>query len=258
MLSKTIVSLASAAMAVATPISRRDDGPGCPRQEPVPGTGPNLPINGGATELPSPASNLTLKYILLGHGIQNYTCGSEGAEPKATGALAALYDVTALYPGTGDSVLTIEEFDQLGVDAIYDAELPLNMQSEEDAANSIAPGADLEEPFPSDPADLQLDSLSTPLPFVGHHFFNSAGSPQFVFEDVNYVCALSNKIDAPAGSDAGPDATGTVAWLQLGAIEGAVGASLLYRVKTVGGVSHGCSAAGSDSVSYTAQYWFYG
>lgn len=167
-----------------------------------------------------------------------------------------LYDVTALYPGQGPQSLSIEAFDDLTSKALYEKDIPLNLRE------PPLLGADLATPFPDDNADLVLDGLTAPLPFAGHHFFNIGKVPQFVVSgskgDVDFHATKLDSISAPTEADVGPDGTGAVGWLYLGAGEGTVGATYLYRVITAGGVSHGCaSGATEDSTSYATQYWIY-
>ncbi|KAF7547400.1 hypothetical protein G7046_g9018 [Stylonectria norvegica] len=119
-------------------------------------------------------------------------------------------------------------------------------------------GASATNPFTPD-APLQLSGLA-PLPFIGHHFFNSAGVPTFVL-DGGSITLFGKKLDslaAPATADKGPDGTGAVAWLRLGDNGGSTGATFVFRVLTSGGASHGCTAVGDDTTSYSATYWFYG
>jgi len=246
MLSKTLAVLASAALAIATPVARahHEKGASCATGRPV----PTLPVNGGEKELAGPGG-LKLKSIALGFGIQNYTCSEAGAEPTATGALAVLYDITKFYPGQGPKSLTIEQFDGLASSALTNLPVPLNLN---DPANILL-GA-TSTPFPAD-APLTVDGVS--LPFAGHHFFNGEGVPQFRLGKIDFLGALADRIPAPEGADGGPDGTGAVAWLELDAREGSKGSSLAYRVVTAGGNSHGCTAAGADSTAYATQYWFY-
>jgi hypothetical protein len=44
----------------------------------------------------TPPTNLTIKHIAIGYGIQNFTYASFTATPVAIGALANLYDATTL------------------------------------------------------------------------------------------------------------------------------------------------------------------
>ena len=50
-----------------------------------------VPLNG----LPAP-EGLTLRYVALGQGTQNYTCANTTSAPVAIGAVATLYDATSL------------------------------------------------------------------------------------------------------------------------------------------------------------------
>ncbi|KAI9163058.1 hypothetical protein HJFPF1_04656 [Paramyrothecium foliicola] len=263
MLSKTFFLIASAALALATPLPATAPGAGCPSTKPQ----PVLPTNGGPKELESPPAGTKLKAIVLGFGIQNYTCSSEaGAKPVATGALAMLYDVTSLYPGQSSKSLSLESFNALTTTALWNNDVPLNFGPVTDDRIAGSKPASATKPFTKD-APLKLKGLS-PIPFAGHHFFNAEGKPAFVVKKntgstgktgITYIAEKKDGIDAPAGADRGPEGTGAVGWLYLGPVAGTTGAQYLYRVLTAGGVSHGCSSGpGADSVSYTTTYWFYG
>ena len=170
-----------------------------------------------------------------------------------------LYDITNLYPGRRANGLSQAAWNQLTATALNSHAVPLNFDPSTDGriANAVS-GASATNPFPAD-APLKLNGIA-PLPFAGHHFFNSAGVPQFVLEGGKKVI-LGKKLDAadaPASADKGPDGTGAVAWLQLGDNGGSVGLKYVYRVLTAGGNPHGCSGAGKDSTDYTATYWFFG
>lgn len=65
-------------------------------------TAPTQPLNG----LPAPAG-LTLKYIALGLGTQNYTCPNTTTSPISIGAVATLYDATALLTAAPLTVSTL-------------------------------------------------------------------------------------------------------------------------------------------------------
>lgn len=270
MFAKSFLLFAAATLSLASPLHTRAKS-SC--------STPVLPVNGGgkspyisqpllqvyilthtiAKELAAPPAGTTLKFIGLGLGIQNYTCADIGASAAATGALAMLYDVTSLYPGQSRKSLSQEAFDALTSTALRTHDIPLNFNSStDDRVEPSSPGASLTDPFTAD-APLQLDGLD-PIPFLGHHFFNSGGVPQFVLDSgaVNYLGRKDDNISAPSTADPGPQNTGAVDWLQLGAQDGSVGAVELYRVLTAGGDSHGCaSAAGGDSTTYSALYWFY-
>ncbi|KAG6151632.1 hypothetical protein E4U37_004678 [Claviceps purpurea] len=228
---------------------------------PVP---PTLPQIEHAHNLPQPPTGSELLHIALGFGIQNYTCSHIGASPSSTGALAMLYDITALYPGqTHESLPRKEDWDGLPRRAIWSHRVPLNLNysSTDGRVEPTSPGASLTEPFPAD-EPLRIWGVKKPIPFLGHHLFTAAGTADFVLRrgEMNVLCDKLAAVDAPVDADRGPQGTGAVAWLQLGAKPGSVGGvKYVYRVLTSGGASHGCGkAVGQDSTVYTAMYWFFG
>ncbi|KAL6905036.1 hypothetical protein GGI43DRAFT_398735 [Trichoderma evansii] len=253
MLSKSLLLLASMALALGTPVERDVT---C--RSPMPD--PPLPTTGGAAELPPVPDNLELKVIALGLGIQNYTCASVGATAVSTGALAMFYDISLLYPESSDKALTIEKFNQLPAFALNHNKIPLHFNDSTVGRVSIeGPGASLKRPF-TRAAPLDLGEYGN-IPFLGHHFFNSDGAPTFILQrgNINVVAAKKASEPAPGSADPGPAGTGAVAWLALDGNANSRGSTLVYRVETAGGNSHGCAqAAGQDSTSYAAQYWFYG
>ncbi|KAJ4146896.1 hypothetical protein LMH87_001455 [Akanthomyces muscarius] len=254
MLSKIVILLASAASAVAAPLP-------CASPQAHFQT-PTVPASGGPKELTNPPDGLKLLHIALGFGIQNYTCSAVGAKPLATGALAILYDALPFYPKQGPRSLSADKFMALPGDVLAHHQLPLNMDSSaQGRVDPAHPGASPTEPFPA-PAPLSVDAIDGPLEYIGHHFFTSQGVPEFVLDNgtIHLTAKKDEAVDAPSSASTGPDGTGAVAWLKLRATSDAVGpAKLVYRVVTAGGNSHGCAkAAGDDSTSYTATYWFYG
>ncbi|KAM0542181.1 hypothetical protein ACHAO7_010070 [Fusarium culmorum] len=179
-----------------------------------------------ASELPTPPRIVTLKHIPLGFGIQNYSCTDVGAIPVPIGAFAVLYDVTNLYPGQDRSSLTPGEWVSLPSDVLNTGKVPLNR-------NENGSG------------------LPKSIPYLGHHFFNGAGTPIFDLDKANQLLMAKkiNAVKAPASAPAGPEGSGAVDWLYLGDAGGSQGVSIAYRVLTAGGVSHGCKAKGTDSTS---------
>ncbi|KAL2285925.1 hypothetical protein FJTKL_07417 [Diaporthe vaccinii] len=225
----------------------------------------------GSINLPAPDINLTVSYVALGHGIQNYTCASENATPLAIGALAVIYDITPLYPGFTSISLSAEDFTGLSANLLWNSSIPLDLP---DAA-AKAPGssfpesqyqADPANPFPASPSDLDLDGIKAK--FLGFHYFDARSAPTFdlvrsaglIFSGVK-----TGAVKAPEDADKGVLATGAVDWLQLG--DNGRGLSIdvaqVYRVVTAGGVAQACSVSGVNdpdqvlSVPYAAQYWFY-
>ncbi|KAM5352621.1 hypothetical protein ACJ41O_005343 [Fusarium nematophilum] len=247
MLANSLLVLASAALALASPVRNYGSGSSCSTNRPT----PVLPVNGGAVELSPPAQGAKLKHIALGFGIQNYTCESAGATPKAVGALAMLYDITHLYPGQSRNSLDADGWAKLTGNALHSHEVPLNK-------GENGHGASLTKPFPKD-APLKVDGYRS-FPFIGHHYFDAGGVPVFdLYKAKQLLRAKKNEgIKAPASADPGVDGTGAVDWLYLGDAGASYGVNSVYRVYTSGGNSHGCTAQGSDSTSYTTMYWFYG
>ncbi|ROV95737.1 hypothetical protein VMCG_07644 [Cytospora schulzeri] len=253
--------------AVAAPHYRRD----CTNPTPT----PTLPST-GSTDLPSPPSNVTLKYIAIGHGIQNYTCASTTATAVNIGALAVLYDITPLYPGTPTTGLSTYEFNSLSSTVLWSQDIPLNLldpaAGKASSTTTSFPETDYQavasDPFPSSPSDLSLRSQGISAKFLGHHYFDSSSSPTFDLSAVGlfFSGAKAADVKAPAGADAGILGTGAVDWLQLKDNGRGLskGLSIVYRVETAGGVAQACSVSGVNptgevfSVPYAAQYWFYG
>jgi len=187
---------------------------------------PTLPVNGGATELPAPASNITLSRVALGRGIQNYTCATSTAVPVQLGAVATLFDATAYVYAN---------------EAIFNTFPPI-------AVNLPLPPAGFAIPLASD------------FPVLGHHYFNSAGTPVFNLSSVDEILFGKKTADitAPKDANVGPDGTGAVDWLQLQDKGGSIGCKEVYRVVTAGGAAPAvCTSTDLISIQYAAEYWFF-
>ncbi|KAI1371149.1 hypothetical protein F4677DRAFT_436491 [Hypoxylon crocopeplum] len=226
-----------------------------PPAESTPVTTPVLPTTGSGTQLAGP-DTATLKHILVGHGIQNYTCTAAGATAASIGALAVVWDITPLYPASSSSSLSAADFDQLTSKVLRTTSIPLNL-----AADGSG-GADVGSPFPA-PADLTIEGVSGAMKFLGHHFFDEAGTPTFDLSGAGDGELFKGKKDAgvsaPADADKGADPeTGAVDWLRLSDKGTSTGVSLVYRVLTAGGNPEPCTEAGqAQSIPYAAQYWVY-
>jgi len=193
--------------------------------------------------LPAPPSNLTLKHVTIGHGIQNYTCSSDlSAPPVAIGAVATLYDVTPLAFLSSSTSSLIPSIAALQ---------PLT--------NALVPNA-----------PLNIPGLGS-FPILGFHFFTSTGTPVFDLNAVGEKLFCKKAADIKAPSDAvvgitmsGSVGNGAVDWLSLTDVPGMGSAGLkqVYRVDTAGGnPPKSCEAYGSGqviSVPYSAGYHFYG
>ncbi|PHH75491.1 hypothetical protein CDD80_2325 [Ophiocordyceps camponoti-rufipedis] len=219
-------------------------------------------------QLPSPPAGVSLKHIALGFGYQNYTCKHVRQPAEATGALAMLYDVTALYPGQGPASLSHPDFENLTAKVLSHNHIPIQVPSRHrqhqqpvDACIVDSAAAYASRPFPPD-AGLWVEGIPQALPFLGHHYFDADGVPIFRIDGgrTDIPAAKVASVQPPAAAYAGPDGTGAVSWLFLRGKHSPVGVKYyVYRVLTAGGTSHGCArATGDDSSSYAATYWFYG
>ncbi|KAI1466270.1 uncharacterized protein F4812DRAFT_101748 [Daldinia caldariorum] len=254
------VVLSTSALASASPLRRRCGSkvtngtlptPTEPATTPPATVIPNLPTTGSGTQLAGPDS-AALKHILVGHGIQNYTCSAAGATAASLGALAVVWEITDLYPGTSESSLPVDAFDAFASTVLRTTDMPVNLATD---------GAE-DSPFPA-PADLTVKGVSAPLRFLGHHFFDAANTPTFDLSGADDGELFKGKKDAgvpaPSDADKGVDpATGAVDWLRLSDKGASTGISLVYRVLTAGGNPEACTEAGqTQSVPYAAQYWIY-
>lgn len=173
---------------------------------------------------------MTLLYVALGRGVQNYTCATDDStsSPVAIGALATLFDATPLAYSSQSSI------DSLPACAVY-------------------------SPLPAS-GPLTVSDYGS-FPVLGEHFFNVSGTPTFDLYTVGDIFwgAKTSDVQAPSGSDAGPEDTGAVDWLQLQDKGGSVGVQEVYRVETAGGAAMAtCEGQPSlVSVQYAADYYFY-
>ncbi|KAI2618227.1 hypothetical protein GGR54DRAFT_191535 [Hypoxylon sp. NC1633] len=257
---KSLFALLSAlALSSASPLRRRcsnDTIPTPTSSIPTPpaATTATLPTTGSGTQLagPDPA---TLKHILVGHGIQNYTCTAVNATATSIGALAVLWDITSLYPGSSSSSLSAADFNTLTSKVLRTTAMPLNLAAD-------GSGADVASPFPT-PVDLTINGVIGTIKFLGHHFFDNANTPTFDLSGADDGELFKGKkdagISAPADADKGEDpVTSAVDWLRLSDKGTSTGVSLVYRVLTAGGNPEHCTVAGqTQSIPYAAQYWIY-
>lgn len=188
-----------------------------------------LPPN---STLPAPLSNLTLKYIALGLGTQNYTCASSSsnATPVAIGALANLYDAT---------------------DAM--------------AAMALAPFGTVHKILSVGTCQADAHNNASQLKQIGQHYFDAAGTPTFDLSPENLLLKSKKMATANAPSDAcaGRDGGAAVPWLMLqdDGTNRSQGLQQVFRVETTGGSAPAnCAgvAAGSLTRDYAALYYLYG
>lgn len=193
-----------------------------------------------------PSPDAPIKHIVVGHGVQNYTCSAAGAAGTSVGALAVLHDITTLYPGSGPSALSSDSWNGLTSTVLRTTSMPI------DTSNPSSP-------FPA-AASLTVSGIKTPLPFIGHHYFDIAGVPTFSLNNDAELLKAQKVlgIPAPSTADKGLSDEGAVDWLYLSDKGGSIGLTKVYRVMTSGGAAAVCGAVGeTQSVPYTAMYWFY-
>jgi Protein of unknown function (DUF3455) len=163
-------------------------GAGCPLNNVPP------PVNNPSAPLNAPSPGLSLKFVALGRGTQNYTCSNANSTdtPTAIGAVATLYDASCL------------------------ATLNINL------LNGIPPIL-LEIPS-GETADIitALDQIASPggVSFVlAQHYFVTDTTPFFDFRPFGNPDWIEAKklqsVAAPPGS-----VPGSVPWLQLGYVAG--------------------------------------
>jgi len=207
---------------------------------------PTLPTS----SLPQVPANLTLKYIALGQGIQNYTCTSITPVPVAIGAVATLYDVTSLFFSTTTTTTP-----------------PLLALS---PSGEITTCLAALLPQLSTLGPLFSATSMSPPNILGSHYFNSVGTPIFDLVGASARLAAKKVANAPAPAGdaacANADGKGAVDWLMLvdaGAGQSVGGLKAVYRVETAGGKAPAsCIDAGAVkgvvASRYAALYWFYG
>jgi hypothetical protein len=197
------------------------------------------PING----LPA-NSNVTLQYVGLGVGVQNYTCASTTTSPIAVGAIATLFDITDHLKNTGD----------------VSDDLSSNYLRAYEKKACVADAADLSD----NSCEESINHLH--LHVLGKHYFASIGGaavPSFDIHSDDFLSAQKvGDVPAPADAYDGQNAAGAVDWIFL-TTDGSprsIALSEVYRVNTAGGVpgpSKCKLGATRFSVKYVAQYWFY-
>ncbi|KDQ09116.1 hypothetical protein BOTBODRAFT_179293 [Botryobasidium botryosum FD-172 SS1] len=194
----------------------------------------NCPTTTDILQLPPSQTQLAVPpgespaYIMLGLGVQNYTCNATSSHYVSKGAYAALYDISCEY-GTS-------KFDALV-----------------DTAFSWLP----------DTPDL-LNKLKSPptAGLLGFHYFVTTGSGISAKWDFTGVSQKSDPNAFVVGSKIGdvpaPNNTTDVDWLELTNAQGDL-AKTVFRVQTKGGQPpSSCKAGTADiSVNYVAQYWLY-
>ena len=198
------------------------------------------PTNGLPSNL-----NVTLQFVGLGVGVQNYSCASATSEPVSVGAVATLFDVTSQLKKRNDSSADLS-----------------NQYLRHYKTKACTPNtADLSD-------DSCQESINTlHLPRLGVHYFdNIDGAPVPSFDlrrnDEFLSAQKVGDVPAPIGPHHGQNSAGAVDWLLL-TKDGSgrsVGLTEAYRINTAGGtpVQGACGTGEKEvHVKYVAEYWFF-
>jgi len=227
-------TLALAASAIATPQFRP---PPAALGSPLPGKRTcaikqALTVPANQTVLTNPTTSAS--FVLLGVGVQNYTCSAAGTY-ASIGAVADLYDLSCLsaVPSAFNAI-------QDQAFAVWNASRSTAIPRLGASANGCSPlmGAHY---FVTSPSGT---GLSPVWDFRGA---SAKGNPNaFV------LAAKVGDLPAPTGHQ-------DVDWLQLKNVSGELATSV-YRTNTRGGQPPASCTTGSApiSVKYTSKYWLYG
>ncbi|CAA7269239.1 unnamed protein product [Cyclocybe aegerita] len=189
-----------------------------------------LVLPAGQTALSTPA--VAPSTIVLGVGVQNYTCSAAGTY-TAAGAVADLYDLSCIskIPAAFNAVQ----------DVVY-------------SAWTLAP-----------PSLKTLGPLVAGYPMLGSHFFITSPSGTGISPvwDYRAMSAKGNTnafvLAAKVGNIPAPTGAKDVDWLELKSVSGDL-ATQIYRTDTRGGPPPASCSPGSApiSVKYVSKYWLYG
>jgi len=191
----------------------------------------DLPKNQTALVSPSTAP----LFVMLGVGIQNYTCNAATGTYGSIGAVASLFDISCLDQKPEFATVQTTAFNTW------------NTASAKTTATSI--GAKVDAPN-----------------LLGFHYFVTAPSgtgisPIWDFRSTGKFTGNSTAfiLAAKVGDIPAPTNPKTnVDWLALNNVQGAL-ASKVFRIDTVGGQPPASCVAGSApiSVKYTSKYYLY-
>lgn len=161
----------------------------------------SLPLNDTKRVLPDPSLHLTLKYVAVGRGTQNYSCPSTDASSRNTTAPAAIGAAATLF------------------DASCVASTSINLLHELPAVAGRTPLGSL-----AFMAEMLSSTTNSSDLIIGEHYFNAAGEPFFNLKlsghDDWMVAAKSASVSAPTRVYTTKTASKDVAWLSLKRKEG--------------------------------------
>ncbi|KAF7337397.1 hypothetical protein MSAN_02266000 [Mycena sanguinolenta] len=213
-------ALASAALVSSVPLVART----CDTSDAV------MDLPSGQTALVSPTT--APLYVLLGVGIQNYSCSSTTSTYTSIGAVASLFDISCLIDSSDFASIQTTAFD------IWNA-------------------------APSGTAASSIGSQVSAPDLLGFHYFVTSPSGTGISPEWDFTSTTGDSssyvIGAKVGDIAAPtDSATNVDWLALNSAQGSL-ASKIFRIDTVKGQPPTSCVAGSDpiSVKYTAKYYLY-
>ncbi|RAK77567.1 DUF3455 domain-containing protein [Aspergillus fijiensis CBS 313.89] len=209
-----------------------------------------------APHLSPPSAHLSLKFIALGRGTQNYTCPTtskdntpknSSATPIATGAVATLYDISCLAATPKDHALRFLHALPGFTRAIPQEVLAFYAVM---LSQSAIIGEHYFSPSQSSSTTSTTAAAAMPVFDLRPATFGKQGGRY----ESNWVKA--KKVESVNAPGSGGD---DVPWLKMVSVEGS-GIQEIYRVHTAGGMSPATCAAheGEFGVEYAAEYWFYG
>ncbi|KAK3707847.1 hypothetical protein LTR37_011849 [Vermiconidia calcicola] len=203
-----------------------------------------LQTNQPTLSLPS-NSNVTLQYVGLGVGVQNYSC--ETGAPVSIGAIATLFDITEYLQQKGSSSRSRISKHYLKA---YERQTCQASQNLDDSTCETS---------------INYQNFA----MLGHHYFTPVGdaaAPIFeIYDDQKLLSAQKvGAVPAPAKAYDGKEGFGAIDWLFLPSdgSQRTIGLSEVYRIHTAGGSPdpEGCAGVPAETVlsyKYVAQYWFY-
>jgi hypothetical protein len=147
------------------------------------------------TELPEPSPGLSLKFIALGRGTQNYTCqdNNTATVPVSNGATATLFDASCLAAGYPD---LLDDLPAALMHVPHDAAV----------LGALTLG--------------QFSASRNGSLVIGEHYFRNSTTPFFDFRPFGHPEWIAAKSAQSVQAPANISVNGSVAWLQLGYREG--------------------------------------
>ncbi|KAJ6464861.1 hypothetical protein C8R45DRAFT_777573, partial [Mycena sanguinolenta] len=186
-----------------------------------------MDLPSGQTALVSPTT--APLYVLLGVGVQNYSCTSTTSTYASIGAVASLFDISCL--------IDTPEFASVQTTAF-----------------------DIWSAAPSGTSANTIGSQVSAPTQLGYHYFVTSPSGTGISPEWDFTTTTGQYvIGAKVGDIAAPtDPAVNIDWLALNNAQGTL-ASKIFRIDTVNGQPPTSCVPGSDpiSVRYTSKYYLY-